>query len=65
MDTNLTESVDFLDACIRELNDGAADREFTADEQVRFDAGIAELERLNAIIAVSYTHLTLPTNREV
>jgi len=50
VDTTLTDGVEYLDACIRELNDSAADREFTADEQTRFDAGIAELERLSAII---------------
>jgi len=51
MTTHLRESVEFLDACIRDLNDTAAEREFTADEQGSFDSGLAERARLVALIA--------------
>jgi HK97 family phage major capsid protein len=50
VDTSLTEGVEYLDACIRQLNDAATDREFTADEQASFDAGLAERARLVALI---------------
>jgi HK97 family phage major capsid protein len=46
----LTESIDYLEACIRELNEAAADREFTADEQASFDAGLTERDKLVAIV---------------
>lgn len=48
--TALREGVEYLDACIRDLNDSAAEREFTADEQASFDAGLAERARLVALI---------------
>ena len=47
---NLTDGVEYLDACIRDLNDSAAEREFTEDEQRSFDEGLAERARLVALI---------------
>lgn len=48
--STFAEGVEYLDACIRELNDQAAEREFTADEQESFDAGLAERTRLVDLI---------------
>lgn len=48
--TELTEGVEYIDACIRSLNESAADREFTADEQTSFDEGLAERARLIELV---------------
>lgn len=46
----ITAGVEYLDACIRNLNTEAAEREFTADEQTAFDEGLAERARLVALL---------------
>ena len=58
----------FLEDIVRGVDIGVHDHEIGNPQRVRFDiyvliSGVKNPE--NDIIAVSYTHLTLPTNREV
>ena len=53
-----------------EFLDEVEESELDQDELIDIDAEAAELEKLDEVTAerddsVSYTHLTLPTNREV
>lgn len=48
--THAREGITYIAAELRNIHEAAADRDLTADEQARFDAGIAERDRLEALI---------------
>ena len=48
--THAREGITYIAAELRNIHEAAADRDLTVEEQERFDAGIAERDRLEALI---------------
>lgn len=47
----LRDQIDYLDACLRDMHQRAGDEALSEDDQAAFDAGVAERERLNRLVA--------------
>lgn len=45
----IRNSIIWLDACLQEIHNGATDRALNTDEQARWDAGVAERDRLQGL----------------
>lgn len=55
----IREAIEYLDACIRAIHDGAEGRSLDTDEQTRFDEGLAERQRLVELLERHNTVATL------
>lgn len=55
----IREAIEYLDACIRAIHEAAEGRSLEADEQSRFDEGLAERQRLVELLERHNTVATL------
>ena len=65
MDQHVSSVISSCNFCIRALRHIRPRRTFDAAKSVAVSIVGARLDYCNSLLPVSYTHLTLPTNREV